>query len=134
MRNPGHDQSPPTAEPIPLGASCCLVDVRLKTSQQRQPIKPETSKPCLPSSAPDSQPSEQARPSVWTLKRQLAAVALLLVVPYALAVLSLTQENPTVDEVIHLPAGISYWETGRFRLYRHNPPLVKLVAAVRQIV
>ena len=109
---------------------------RRQTQNQpaRQPIKPETSKPCLPTSAPDSQTSEQARPSFWTLKRQLAAVALLLVVPYALAVLSLTQENPTVDEVIHLPAGISYWETGQFRLYRHNPPLVKLVAALPVIL
>ena len=31
--------------------------------------------------------------------------------------------------MIHLPAGISYWQKGTFRLYHHNPPLVKLVAA-----
>ncbi len=42
---------------------------------------------------------------------------------------SLRQENPTIDEVLHLPAGISYWDTGSFRLYHHNPPLVKLLAA-----
>ena len=48
----------------------------------------------------------------------------------ALAVSSLLQENPTVDEVAHLPAGVSYWETGTFKLYHHNPPLVKLVAAL----
>ncbi len=42
----------------------------------------------------------------------------------------LVQENPTVDEVVHLPAGITYWQTGSFRLYHHNPPLVKLVAAL----
>ena len=39
-------------------------------------------------------------------------------------------ENPTVDEVVHLPAGITYWQKGTFRLYHHNPPLVKLVAAL----
>ncbi len=58
------------------------------------------------------------------------AVAVLLTLQAALAVRSLVEENPTVDEVIHLPAGISYWQTGRFRLYHHNPPLVKLIAAL----
>src|SRR5262249_41285290 len=47
-----------------------------------------------------------------------------------LAVKSLVLENPTVDEVIHMPAGITYWQKGTFKLYRHNPPLVKLVAAL----
>ncbi len=42
---------------------------------------------------------------------------------------SLRHENPTIDEVLHLPAGISYWDTKSFRLYHHNPPLVKLLAA-----
>jgi len=36
----------------------------------------------------------------------------------------------TVDEVDHLPAGISYWQTGSFAMAHHNPPLVKLVAAL----
>ena len=31
---------------------------------------------------------------------------------------------------MHLPAGITYWQKGTFRLYHHNPPLVKLVAAL----
>ena len=43
---------------------------------------------------------------------------------------SLLGENPTVDEVVHLPAGVTYWQKGTFRLYPHNPPLVKLVAAL----
>ena len=30
----------------------------------------------------------------------------------------------------HLPAGVTYWQKGTFRLYHHNPPLVKLVAAL----
>jgi 4-amino-4-deoxy-L-arabinose transferase-like glycosyltransferase len=54
----------------------------------------------------------------------------LLTVHLVLAVQSLVQENPTIDEVIHLPAGITYWQTGTFKLYHHNPPLVKLVAAL----
>jgi 4-amino-4-deoxy-L-arabinose transferase-like glycosyltransferase len=48
----------------------------------------------------------------------------------ALAVSSLVRENPTIDEVIHLPAGITYWQRGTFKLYHHNPPLVKLIAAL----
>jgi len=49
---------------------------------------------------------------------------------YVLAARSLLQENPTVDEVVHLPAGVTYWQKGTFRLYHHNPPLAKLVAAL----
>jgi 4-amino-4-deoxy-L-arabinose transferase-like glycosyltransferase len=62
----------------------------------------------------------------WTV----LAAALLLTIHVVLAVRSLVRENPTIDEVVHLPAGISYWQRGTFRLYHHNPPLVKLVAAL----
>ncbi len=48
----------------------------------------------------------------------------------ALAERSLVQENPTVDEVVHLPAGVTYWQKHTFRLYHHNPPLIKLIAAL----
>jgi 4-amino-4-deoxy-L-arabinose transferase-like glycosyltransferase len=58
------------------------------------------------------------------------AVVGLLSLHYALAARSLLRENPTVDEVAHLPAGVTYWQKGTFRLYHHNPPLVKLVAAL----
>jgi 4-amino-4-deoxy-L-arabinose transferase-like glycosyltransferase len=66
------------------------------------------------------------RPSIATA----LAVCGLLALHYALAARSLILENPTVDEVLHLPAGVSYWQKGTFRLYHHNPPLVKLVAAL----
>lgn len=59
-----------------------------------------------------------------------SAAACLLAIHVAMAEQSLLQENPTVDEVVHLPAGITYWQQGTFRLYPHNPPLVKLVAAI----
>jgi Dolichyl-phosphate-mannose-protein mannosyltransferase len=58
------------------------------------------------------------------------AVAGLLAVHLALAQQSLVLENPTVDEVVHLPAGVTYWQKGTFRLYHHNPPLVRMVAAL----
>ncbi len=62
------------------------------------------------------------------------AVVALLGVHLGLAVRSLVTENPTVDEVLHLPSGLSYWQTGTFRLYHHNPPLVKLIAALPLLV
>jgi hypothetical protein len=58
-----------------------------------------------------------------------AAAILMILGQFGVAQWSLRQENPTIDEVLHLPAGISYWDTGSFRLYHHNPPLVKLLAA-----
>lgn len=38
--------------------------------------------------------------------------------------------SPTIDEAAHLPAGLSHWHFARFDLYRVNPPLVRMVAAV----
>ncbi len=37
---------------------------------------------------------------------------------------------PVFDEIAHLPSGIAHWSTGEFDLYRVNPPLVRLVAAL----
>ena len=54
----------------------------------------------------------------------------LLALHVAMAERSLIQENPTVDEVVHLPAGITYWQKHTFRLYHHNPPLIKMIAAL----
>lgn len=38
--------------------------------------------------------------------------------------------SPTMNEPGHLAAGLSYWQLGRFDLYRVNPPLVRLIAAL----
>ena len=73
---------------------------------------------------------EPPQPAFWTPLRLTLAVVALLAVHWTLAVRSLVCENPTVDEVAHLPAGVTYWQTGSFRLYPHNPPLVKLAAAL----
>jgi hypothetical protein len=59
----------------------------------------------------------------------LAALGL-LAVHLAVAESSLVHENPTVDEVVHLPAGVTYWQKHTFKLYHHNPPLVRLIAAL----
>jgi len=68
--------------------------------------------------------------SFWTRSRIVLAVVALVSVHLVLAVRSLVLESPTIDEVVHLPAGLTYWEKGTFRLYHHNPPLIKLVAAL----
>lgn len=38
--------------------------------------------------------------------------------------------SPTLNEPGHLVAGLSHWKFGRFELYRVNPPLVRMVAAL----
>lgn len=37
---------------------------------------------------------------------------------------------PVVDEVAHLPSGLSHWQFRRFNLYRVNPPLVRMIATL----
>ena len=54
---------------------------------------------------------------------------LLGVVHWTVAYDTLRRKTPTVDEIAHLPAGISYWQRHTFKVYRHNPPLARLVAA-----
>jgi hypothetical protein len=58
------------------------------------------------------------------------AVVLLLSSHAGLLAYAATRHSPTVDEPGHLVAGLSNWEFGRFELYRVNPPLTRLVAAL----
>jgi 4-amino-4-deoxy-L-arabinose transferase-like glycosyltransferase len=102
------------------------------------PDQPVAASPAGPAKAsgpsiplPTVATSDSARPKV--ARAQFATnlgVLALLCLHYFMAAQSLVQENPTVDEVVHLPAGVTYWQKGTFRLYPHNPPLVKLVAAL----
>ncbi len=84
----------------------------------------------MPKEAPAARKPEPTSPIFWSRRRVTLAAIALLAVHGALAVASLLRENPTVDEVVHLPAGVSYWQKGTFKLYRHNPPLIKLIAAL----
>lgn len=56
-------------------------------------------------------------------------IALMLLISFQ-AISSMSQESPTFDEVILLPAGYSYWKTGDYRLDFDSPPLIKLIASV----
>ena len=59
-----------------------------------------------------------------------AIVITLLVVHAALLLYSLRRNFATVDEPGHLAAGISYWDTGNFDIYRVNPPLTRMLATL----
>jgi len=67
------------------------------------------------------------------LERPRAAgyvVVTLLVVHTGLLAYSAYVHSPTLNEPGHLVAGLSHWKFGRFELYRVNPPLVRMVAAL----
>jgi len=57
-------------------------------------------------------------------------VASLLACHVALVAWGATRHSAVYDEVGHLPAGISHWKLGQFTLYKVNPPLVRMVAAI----
>src|SRR5215212_8698000 len=57
-------------------------------------------------------------------------VLLVLLVHSTLLLYSAYVHSPTVNEPAHLAAGLSHWRFGRFELYRVNPPLVRMLAAL----
>lgn len=58
------------------------------------------------------------------------AAACILLIFGALAFINAEATSPTSDELTHLAAGLSYLETGNFRLNREHPPLLKAIAAL----
>jgi hypothetical protein len=58
------------------------------------------------------------------------AVAFLLSAQAIMLGWSATRHSPTLLEPAHLVAGLSHWEFGRYELFRVNPPLVRMVAAL----
>jgi len=71
-------------------------------------------------------PTTEARSgskAVWVVVAILAIHAALLA--YLAA-----RHSPTIHEMAHLPAGICHWQYGMFDLYRVNPPLPRMVAAL----
>ncbi|MCG8450391.1 MAG: glycosyltransferase family 39 protein, partial [Pirellulales bacterium] len=55
---------------------------------------------------------------------------MLLLIHTGLLTYSAYVHSPTLNEPGHLVAGLSHWKFGRFELYRVNPPLVRMVAAL----
>jgi Dolichyl-phosphate-mannose-protein mannosyltransferase len=61
-------------------------------------------------------------------------VLLLLMIHSCLLAYSAYVHSPTLNEPGHLVAGLSYWKFRRFDIYRVNPPLVRLIAALPVLV
>lgn len=59
-----------------------------------------------------------------------AYVPTVILIHASLLAWSASRHSPVLNEVGHLPAGISHWRYCRFDLYRVNPPLVRMVAAI----
>lgn len=57
-------------------------------------------------------------------------VGALLAVHAALLLHSARVNSVTIDEAAHFAAGVHHWETGTFKLYRVNPPLVTSLAVL----
>jgi hypothetical protein len=58
-------------------------------------------------------------------------IAIALVIAFWLQMfLAIPKLSATSDEIVHLPAGYSYWTTRDFRLNPEHPPLAKLIAAL----
>lgn len=55
---------------------------------------------------------------------------LLFILQAVLLAFAASRQSPTRIEPAFLASGISHWEFGRFELYRVNPPLVRMVAAL----
>lgn len=60
----------------------------------------------------------------------VGTVILLLATHSGLLAYSATRHSPTMLEPGFLVAGLSHWEFGRFEIFRVNPPLVRMVAAL----
>jgi hypothetical protein len=58
------------------------------------------------------------------------AAAILLVGSFIAPIALMRQKSITYDEVPHLPAGVSYWKTGKVELNPMHPPLVKELCAL----
>lgn len=65
-----------------------------------------------------------------TKRQRTLAVAGMLLLHAGLLGFGGCYHSPTWDELGHLTSGISHWRTGCFDLYRVNPPLVRMIAAV----
>ena len=63
----------------------------------------------------------------WSDKNTVSFVLLLHTI---LLGWSAARHSPVVDEVGHMPSGLSHWKLQRFDLYNVNPPLVRTVATL----
>ena len=59
----------------------------------------------------------------------------LIITIHCILVLGIIRCNfVTVDEIGHVPSGITHWRTGRFDAYRVNPPLARMISALPALI
>ena len=68
--------------------------------------RPETAGTAVAALRAPRRGGERDSASFWTRSRIALAVVVLVSIHLVLAVRSLVLENPTIDEVVHLPAGV----------------------------
>ena len=78
--------------------------------------------------------AEGAREVRWSPRCVGAGLILVLIIHTVLLAWGAWQHSASWDEVGHLAAGLSHWESGTFDLYRVNPPLVRMVATLPVVV
>jgi hypothetical protein len=69
------------------------------------------------------------RESVERWGRVLTVPALLLIF-LASGYRAAERASVTFDEFAHIPAGVAYWKRSAFAVYRHNPPLARLISTL----
>src|SRR5262249_21385385 len=71
---------------------------------------------------------------VWFMPRSrgwFVGLAVVLLGTHAVVLLDSGRKNfATPDEVGHIAAGISHWESGNYSMYRVNPPLPRMLAVL----
>ena len=67
-------------------------------------------------------------------RRTICLLVAMLLAHSGLVAWNAVWNSPVIDEVGHLTAGIRIWQTGQLDLYRVNPPLVKMVAALPAVL
>lgn len=67
-------------------------------------------------------------------RRHRLLLCVVLLVHAGLLAYESSWNAPNLDESAHLPSGLSHWEFGNFTLYRVNPPLIRMWAAVPLLV
>ncbi len=66
--------------------------------------------------------------------KRFAAISVVLLIHVGLLAFSASRHSPVIDEVGHLPAGLSHWQFQKFDLYSANPPLVRAIAVIPVLV
>lgn len=79
-----------------------------------------------------TEPESSIHPPVERWHRVL--LCLVLCVHAGLLAYESDWNGPNLDESAHLPSGLSHWEFGNFTLYRVNPPLIRMWAAIPLLV